>query len=134
MELYKSTNVTVEHLHDKGIQIHRCSEGTSSMTDEAFKSDMLIVRECVEKHSPRAIMVQAQKLNFVVIPEVQEWIDTNIAPVYLKVGVTMFAYIMPRDIFQQVALEQMMDEGNAKNFGTRYFDNEEEGLKWLLKS
>jgi len=95
---------------------------------------MLQIKEAVKNHKPASIMVQAQKMGFITSPEVQEWIDSEISPSFLENGVTKFAYIMPTDIFQQVAIEQMMDEKNSKNFGTRFFDNEEEGYKWLVSN
>ena len=134
MKLFEAVNVSVEFDSATNLMVHRWSEKTASMSFQTFKEEMLQIKEAVKNHKPASIMVQAQKMGFITSPEVQEWIDSEISPSFLENGVTKFAYIMPTDIFQQVAIEQMMDEKNSKNFGTRFFDNEEEGYKWLVSN
>jgi len=134
MKLHKSANVNVEHNSETGVQIHRWTAATETMSNDTFKEEMYKIKEVVEYYKPWAVMVQAQNLNYILPPDVQEWNDINIVPAFLAAGVKKFAYVMPKDIFQQVALEQLMDEDNAKNFNTQYFDDETKGMEWLLKN
>jgi hypothetical protein len=52
----------------------------------------------------------------------------------LQAGIKKFAYLVSKDLFSQVSIEQTMEEGNAQEiFETCYFADETEALTWLNK-
>jgi len=77
-------------------------------------------------------LVDTQHFLMPVVPETQEWVNAHIHQRSLKAGIKKFAYLVSKDLFSQVSIEQTMEEGNAKEiFDTRYFENESEAMGWL---
>ncbi len=70
---------------------------------------------------------------FTIVPDVQTWVDKEVFPRFLAVGLKRYALIMSTQIVSQISIEQTMEEGAGNEFQTRYFDDEIEARKWLNK-
>jgi len=108
------------------------SANTENMTDEEFRAELIKYAEVSEQYQPKKSLVDTQHFLMTVVPETQEWVNANIHPRSLKAGIKKFAYLVSKDLFSQVSVEQTMEEGNAKEiFDTLYFENESEAIEWL---
>lgn len=102
------------------------------MTTEQYKTDMLNFLKLVQIYKPKNALVDSFHLNYLINPEVQRWVDKEIgskATRYLR----NVAFILPDNIFQQVSIEQTMQEQAGQYYANiQYFNNKEEALNWLL--
>ena len=87
-----------------------------------------------ETHQPEKSLVDTSQFLMSVSPETQVWVNENIHVRSLQAGIKKFAYLVSKDLFSQVSIEQTMEESNAsESFQTKYFENEKEAIDWLLK-
>lgn len=108
------------------------SSATESMQDDEFRKEITTYAEIAEKYQPTKSLVDTAFFLMTVLPETQEWVNQNIHHRSLQAGIKKFAYLVSKDLFSQVSIEQTMEEDNAKSiFETRYFDNETEAVEWL---
>jgi len=117
---------------EHSIQYNIWKATTKNATWQEMQKTMLFYSSALELYKPKFILVSEKKLLYAWIPENQEWIDQIIVPILLKLEIQKFAIVQNEDIFHAVAVEQLMNEENAKNLETRFFDNFEEAENWLI--
>lgn len=98
---------------------------------EEMKDAMNYYADKVLEYKPQNILIDERNLKYTWIPENQEWVDENIVTKAISVNVKKHAIIQSDDIFQATAAEQLMDEENAQNLSTQFFNNKEDAEKWL---
>lgn len=104
------------------------------MTDEQAKEIWIEYASFICKYKPKNICTNGQNFNFVIIPEMQEWLDKNVSKVAVENGLIKKANIVSSDFFAQVAIQQLFEEKNSLGrFKIEYFDNEEDAKDWILK-
>jgi hypothetical protein len=132
--VYQSKYLTLIIEADKQLCKVLWSNTTENMLDSEFRAELIKYVEVAEKYQPLKSFVDTKYFLMPVVPETQEWINANIHQRSLNAGIKKFAYLVSKDLFSQVSIEQSMDEGNAKYFfDTRYFDEESEAMLWLSK-
>jgi hypothetical protein len=110
------------------------ASATANMKDDEFRKELENYAEVAEKYRPTKSLVDTQNFLFTVVPDTQKWVNENIHQRSLQAGIKKFAYLVSKDLFSQVSIEQTMEEGNAKEvFETCYFADETEALTWLNK-
>ena len=62
----------------------------------------------------------------------QDWSVEHVFQKFVEIGVTKLAMLLSADMISQLSLEQFTEEGEQTGFVTNYFDNQEQGQKWLL--
>jgi hypothetical protein len=106
---------------------------TEDMQDDEFRKELENYAEVAEKYQPTKSLVDTQNFLFTVVPDTQKWVNENIHQRSLRAGMKKFAYLLSKDTFSQISIEQTMEEGNAQEvFETRYFADETEALTWLM--
>ncbi len=114
------------------IQYNIWKATTQSATWEEMKENMLFYSNTLKLNKPKFVLIDERKLQYSWIPENQEWIDQFIIPISIGLAIKKHAIIQNSDIFLAVAVEQLMNESNAKNLLTRFFDNFKEAENWLI--
>jgi hypothetical protein len=105
---------------------------SSDMNDEDFKTQIIAEKEAVLSCKPLYILADARKYAFTISPELQEWHNNLLFPVFRSEKVQKLAIILSDDIFTQVSIEQLIEDAQNPNFVTSYFNTENDALKWLL--
>jgi len=100
-------------------------------TDEEFKSFQYEKIEVAKKYLPKLFLCDTRYLKYVIVPEMQEWLDKVVLNFWNTIGLEKCAFLISTDLFTQVSLEQAMTE-NAQKFIFRYFDDETQALRWLI--
>ena len=129
--LHKSQYYEILFDENKSLIIHKALPATSTMDSEIFKEEMRIFLEMCEKHLPEKDLVNLVDMNYSIVPEAQEWVNTEIFPRLLNV-IKRMAIVVPVGFFESVALEQTMDEEFGRRFIMQYFDDENKALEWLM--
>lgn len=102
------------------------------MTEDDYKNEMRNYLSLVQKHTISFALINLQQFNFTIAPQVQVWVDENIALHANKV-VERIAFVLPQDLMVELSVEQVMTENEGKKYkALNYFDNEKIAKKWLL--
>lgn len=109
------------------------TEQTTNMKEEELKELMIEWRSLVIAQDIQFALIDTRKMLFVVDPDLQDWIATELnAPAHQN-SLLKAATLLPATIFEQVSLQQTMDEMKDINaFELRAFDNEVDAKNWLL--
>jgi hypothetical protein len=57
----------------------------------------------------------------------------NLFPVYPIVGMERKAFIMPKDFFSMISVEQHVEEDKTNSFVFGFFDNANDAWQWLMQ-
>ena len=132
MEVYDSQYLNSVFFSEQELVEINWKPSTEKMTEEEYKQEILNINDIVLKFRPKKILFDASNMFFVVVPELQEWTNREGIPVSLSVGMNKSAFVVSKDLFSQVSIEQTMEEQAGSQFINRYFDNKEDARKWLL--
>ncbi|WP_027000431.1 STAS/SEC14 domain-containing protein [Eisenibacter elegans] len=106
-------------------------ETTAHMTDEQFQENMRQYADIVEQNKPTRLIVDNRELRYTIIPEMQDWVSQEIAP--RTTALKKLAFIVSKDLFAQVSMEQMMEEKAVSEvYNVRYFDSFDEAKIWVF--
>lgn len=85
----------------------------------------------VRNYQPESIIVDARKFEFLLLRDMQEWINRNVIAVYNDIKLKKWAIVIPPQFLQQVSIEQTIEANPSNTFKTEYFESEQEALDWL---
>jgi len=131
MILYESKYVEIIYEKENSLIIDKFLPETANMNMEEFKKEMIIFAEMCEKYKPERELVHLLNMNFIIEPDMQNWMNTEIFPRYENI-IKRMAFLVPVEIFSQISVEQTMDQGIGRKFTQQYFKTEEEARKWLI--
>jgi hypothetical protein len=117
-------------LNGKAIKIQWLPD-SYRMTDEIFQKEIEAEKNAIETAKPQSIFADTLQMKFSIPPELQQWHNNLIFPSFNSVGVKKLAILVSHDIFVQVSIEQLIDEGATTGFITKYFDSEASALEWI---
>lgn len=105
--------------------------------ENEYKEVCLLTVQICEKYKPKYWLVDNRTLLYMITPDIQEWIDQELTPRFLKAGLQKMAVLHNEDFekpsFENVAMEQLMEEENTKDaWKTQFFTNEEKAYRWFL--
>jgi hypothetical protein len=132
MEVYKSEYWSIFHEEELKLLIPVWNSSSSGMTEDLYKSEMENYLQTVEKYKPKQLLIDCREFYFAIVPEIQEWIDKNIFPKVLAIGVKYVAIVIPSEFIANLSVQQAMEEQEGLKFTTRYFDNREDAKKWII--
>jgi hypothetical protein len=105
---------------------------SDEMTEDDYKNEMLNYLSFVQKYTTSTVLINLQQFNFTIVPEIQTWVDDNVA-VHANKIVEKIAFILPKDLMVELSVEQVMTEEEGKNYkALNYFDTEKLAKEWLL--
>lgn len=102
-------------------------------SNKVYQREAEKLAELTEKYKPSCLLLNNKEFTFSITPAIQEWVNNNIFPRLIKAGIKRGAFVVSEDLFAQVSIEQTMEEDTGKKLKTKFFDTEEEALKWLTK-
>ena len=85
----------------------------------------------VRNYQPESIIVDARKFEFLLLTDMQEWINRNVIAVYNDINLKKWAIVIPQQFLQQVSIEQTIEANPANTFKTQYFETEQEAMAWV---
>ena len=133
MEVLKDKYRTVNFESDNKILYSEWYKETEFMTVEEYKHAAFITPDLAKKYGADKILMNIVNFKFLVVPVVQDWINKNAVPKYLKFGVKKMAILLPTEIFSQVSVGQILNDAvDVAQEKIKYFDKEDESRKWLL--
>jgi hypothetical protein len=96
------------------------------MTDEDFKRALEHLAGHIRDQSATEALIDVRHFGFRITRDLEPWRLANIIPAYNEGGLKRFAYLLPRGVDYRPA-----GGGDAAEFSTDYFDDEDKARDWL---
>ena len=103
------------------------------MSSNEYIEELQVFIDLVKKHKPIRVLGDMVDFNFTITPQIQEWLNENLFPVYQEIGFKKIAILLSKGFFQSLSIQQAMQEENANSFQTSYFDDAVKAQEWLLQ-
>ncbi len=129
--LYQSTYFLISFDAQNHFLHYIFNENTSQMTNEEYIKELKIFISLVQQYQPQKNLGNMLSFFFIIIPEIQEWINENLFPLYQTVGLKKLAILLSKEFIAALSIEQTMHDNDIKTFKTLFFDNEREAKIWL---
>jgi hypothetical protein len=108
---------------------------TIEMSDEEYQKVILKYVEEVNKNKAQYSLLDTRKAAYTVHPEMQEWVNEQVSPLYNEGSLEKTAFLMSEHFIVQISVEQVVDEGGEKlNKQRQFFDSIEKAEKWLFEN
>lgn len=107
--------------------------GKDDISEDEYKMLMLRWAKEITFYKPKIQLVNYLNQFRPVPDHLKLWINENLMGPAFKLGMRKVAFIISRDYFVQVSLEQTMQEKVGKKFKLKYFDNVADAEKWLFE-
>ncbi|EAY30433.1 STAS/SEC14 domain-containing protein [Microscilla marina] len=104
---------------------------TRHMTADDFKANLRLWLGLVKQHHPKKSMIDVRKIQFMIEPELQEWASQHVLMPAFQAGLQKIATVLPPSLFEQVSIQQALEEPKAVA-QRRFFDDEAEAKQWLF--
>ncbi len=99
------------------------------ISDEDFQEKMQEIAKFARVMKPKAFLANTIDFDYTITPEMQEWHNNLLFPIFEEIGLRKLALLVPTDLFTQVSIQQAYDETQALQM--LFFDDETEALNWL---
>jgi hypothetical protein len=126
--------LVLRHDHPDALELTWLPE-TAAMTDEDWKTGLMLLASEAEALSPPAILIDAARFGhqFSDRDGLMAWRDQHVIPRYNHAGVKKFAFVMPPD-FPGPSAEsgaQPSVDGPTAQFPTQWFLDRANALAWI---
>ena len=103
---------------------------TVVMFDNEFKKEMLLFFKQIKKNKIDKLLIDMREFFYIVIPEMQVWIDKNVNNYIEKQGLKV-AYVMSPDDFTKISVNQTLEENAGMEMHKEIFEDIEDAKKFL---
>ncbi|MFY7998731.1 MAG: methyl-accepting chemotaxis protein [Candidatus Kapaibacteriota bacterium] len=108
---------------------------TDRMSNQEFKQALQRFGELTIEHKTQGIFVDVRENRHVLTPELQQWHDDNIVPLYSKGGVRKMAFLAPPSSLTRASSEAAFEAEKAKELlQVQFFEDGDIAWSWLLHS
>ena len=131
MEIYKDEFIQFFHDKDNSIISFHWSKNTERIIEYKFKSLLTKGLELLKTHPSKYLISDHRQQKFVVVPELQKWIATEILPNIFKYGIVKYAIIESEEFVFRLATEMTIKEDKQKKYDVQFFNNIDKAKKWF---
>ena len=130
--IYKNSYFEVLHDASKEMFHYAYNESSYHMQPTEYIQLLEDFIQLTYQHCPRLMLGDMMDFQFIITPDIQEWIDQNLFKVYKEVGFKKMTLLLSKEYVPKLSIQQAMDEDTTNAFKTQYFDDQEKALAWLL--
>ncbi len=132
MRVFESDELKIDYFTDRAyFKVVR--QGKMDITEEAYKELILNWAKEIKFYKPTYQLVNYMNYYKPISEKMQLWVNENLIGPAFEVGMKKVAFIISRDYYVQVSIEQTMQEKEGKKFKIKYFDNELDAENWLFE-
>lgn len=131
IELYRSVYQSIEFFPEYSIMKRVLHSHPENMGRPGFHNEWLEYAKTIRDKQPKYILVNARNFDFLILKEMQQWINEHVISVFNEIGLQKWAIVIPPQFLHQVSIEQTIEANPDNNFEVRYFETEEEAMHWL---
>lgn len=131
MIIYNTPCIIIDYEESNSLLVSTFTEKTVHWNKETYQKEALESVGFAEKYKPKYHIIDTRKFMFTITPELQNWVNQKIMPIYKENGLYKSAIVVSENIFSQVSIEQTIEdmENPAE---IHYFDSIEDARKWVL--
>lgn len=107
---------------------HPNSENIESST---FLEEFQDFAKMTKTYRPFKLLLDAQDLNFPILPDIQAWFNDKILPELLVGNLKYIALVISKNAHAQLSIDQMLEDIRAYNLEIESFDTYQEADQWL---
>ncbi|MBN1251550.1 MAG: STAS/SEC14 domain-containing protein [Bacteroidales bacterium] len=132
MRVFEHSEMSIDYFSENNcILIKRLAKKDTD--DETFKELILEWISQIKIYKPEKQLIDYSNYDYYISDEMQIWINENlIKPAYLA-GMKKVAFVLSRNYYSQVSIEETMKKKEAALFEIEYFDDFEKAEEWLYK-
>ncbi|OJJ22383.1 hypothetical protein BKI52_06790 [marine bacterium AO1-C] len=130
--VYESKYLKVAHHQTEQMFHYVFNEKTWNMTAEEYLLHLQDFIKIIRKYRPKRILGDMADFNFVIPPELQEWIDQHLFSVYAEIGFEKIAILLSTQYITNLSIQQTMEEDSTLAFKSEYFEDTEAAKEWLM--
>lgn len=134
IEIYQSLIHHLFYSPDTHLLKQVFTEKSKGMCWPEYQQELTKTAEYVSNYRPSLLLLDAREFGFVILKDMQGWIQDNVISVINEVGIQKWAVITTPEFISQVSIEQTIESKRENNFQAQYFDREEDAMKWLLNN
>jgi hypothetical protein len=112
---------------------HKWYPNSSEMSEDEFKKEMLVLADVFKQKKPKRVFVNHADFEFIVVPQVQKWVDEHVNWLLVQAGTQKVAFLVSPDIFTRLSVEQTLSEVRSQNLQTKFFEDYQKAMDWLLE-
>ena len=133
MEVFNNQFLKISYDAENKICIGEWTKATEHASSDEFKqwNDELVQK--IKQNKSTSFLGNTLDYQFIISPELQEWSSKNVFGKFAAAGITKMALIVTDGVFQQISLEQLVDEYEGGNIETKYFTNMDNAKQWLAE-
>ena len=107
-----------QYFNDRSLFVAKWNSSTENMTNNEFLMLGKEFAKFVSKYKPTRYLNLMNEFKFAITPEIQKKIAT----------------VLPKELFPQVSVEQLVEEEMSLKLKSVIFNDEEEAIAWLMKN
>lgn len=103
------------------------------MNDEDFIAGSYQFLKDLRTYQPRSVLLNLRGFQFTISPDIQDWMVDNIFPFVEILEIEKIAIVASLDALCHLSVQQTIEEDDATDNITRYFEGETTARRWLLQ-
>ena len=132
MKNFKNNIQTIEYNSSTKQVTQTWTDESKSLNESEFKTEMLELAKFFEEHKPVNVLIDMRDFYFVVVPEMQTWVNENVNSKLSGINSLKTAFVVSSDLFASISVEQTLED-NKESINNRFFENENDAEKWLAE-
>jgi len=134
MQIYQNKYLEINYFKDEQFFNFKWYPTTVDMLASEYKDEIKNYAQLLAEYNPYRLLVDDQEMQFVIYPELQEWIAEYLFPRAVSAGMRFIAIVVSKDFYAQLATEQTIAENpNPDTLNTCFFEDSEKAMEWLMK-
>jgi len=126
---------TLGYSEEERIFFIKWHKADGNISQKDFKAMLLLFVEQVKERDAKGFYVDSTDEHVVMTPDMQEWHDTEIVPIYVSRGIKRIGFVLPSDIFAEISIQQTFEEEKAASMlQIRFFENTEDAGRWVSQA
>jgi len=132
MENFKNNIQTIEYNSSTKQVTQTWTKESKSLSEPEFKTEMFELANFFEQYKPEKVLIDMRDFYFVVVPELQTWVNENVNSKLAEINELKTAFIVSSDLFASISVEQTLED-NTKDINNRFFESKNDAEKWLAE-
>ena len=128
--LHQNKYISIYFSSEKRILKAVWTKETQNMEEADFQESIQHIWKNVRSQKPIGFLGDTRQFNFVVSVNLQTWYGENIQDTF-GTGTNKIAMLVTSEFIAQLSIEQTIEEDKSA-VKTRFFDEEEKAVTWLL--
>ena len=130
--IYQNCYCQVSYDPSKHFFLIKFSSGTNQMIPDEYVALLKRFIKLVLLYRPKRILANMADFQFIIAPDVQQWINVNLFQALTEVDFEKIAIIPSNEYITQISIKQTVEEDSMYSFKNQFFEDLQEAKSWLF--